>query len=106
MLRFGSEIAPGELNPERSMGVGAGQGRASGDYGPCPLPPDEDGQGLRCLHRVPGPAIYRAHGSKAIQQCSHRIPTAHVGGCPLLTRLNGTEFLLATSVIASAASRG
>jgi hypothetical protein len=61
VLRFGGEIAAGELDPEWCMGIGAGQGRASGDKGPCPLPPDEDGQGPRCLDRVPGPVMSGVH---------------------------------------------
>lgn len=47
VLCFGSKLTAGQANPKWSMGIGAGQGNASGDKGPCPLPPVEDGQGPR-----------------------------------------------------------
>ncbi len=61
MRGFRSEFAAGESNPQRTVGICAGQGGASRGSRPCPLPPDEDGQGLRCLHRVPSPATPFSH---------------------------------------------
>ena len=61
MRGFRSEFAADESNPQRTVGICAGQGGASRGSRPCPLPPDEDGQGLRCLHPVPSPATPFSH---------------------------------------------
>ena len=61
MRGFRSEFAADDSNPQRTVGICAGQGGASRGSRPCPLPPDEDGQGLRCLHRVPSPATPFSH---------------------------------------------
>ncbi len=74
VLRFGVKIATGETHPERNVGIRAGQGKTSGGLSPCPLPPGEGGQGLRCLHRVPRPAMYRAHASKHNKHSKSKSP--------------------------------
>jgi hypothetical protein len=61
VLRFSGEFAASQADPQWSMGIGAGQGKASGGQGPCPLSPDEDGQGPRCLHGVPSPVLSDDH---------------------------------------------
>ncbi len=69
VVRFCGELAAGETDPKRSMGIGARQGKTSGDKGPCPLPPVQDGQGPRWLHGVPGPVLSGAHR----RECSSNI---------------------------------
>lgn len=62
VTRFDRELTASETDPKRSMGIGAGQGWASRGRGaPARLPPDEDGQGPRFLHRVPRPALSGDH---------------------------------------------
>ncbi len=61
MLRFGVEIATGDTDPNGSVGISAGQGRASGVNAPARGPQVEDEQGLRCLHRVPCPVLVNPH---------------------------------------------
>lgn len=58
---FGREFFASETDPQRSVSIGTGQGKASRDKGPCPLPLVEDGQGPRCLYRVPWPPVSCIH---------------------------------------------
>lgn len=84
VLRFGVKIATGETHPERNVGIGAGQGKTSGGLSPCPLPPGEGGQGLRCLHRVPRSAMYRAHASKHNKHSKSKSPAGRSAQHPPL----------------------
>jgi hypothetical protein len=81
VMRVDGKFAAGRDGPKVERGHRRGTRQGLRGQGPCPLPPDEDGQGPRCLHGVPRLVLSGDHGS----ECSSGLSLApcqssdHVG---------------------------